>query len=337
MGTTASFQGLGRAIDLRDSSPQILANAVLGRWLTNEELAELAEGYAAGRHVRRMLVSQEFRGSFIHRAFDAFAEKQRLLHVRVPRCAGQHVTALLQHACSILPTDVASDRYASQEAMGPLLGQTFNNINNVRGFAVTLPKLAPFVDPPAARPEGPDGLGWHMPQAPCRSIDLLFAIIRPPEALAVSWVNGTLTQLRNQADTPALQHIAASLGRLPDRNADWKHLARKLLTDHLPSNPICHALGDGTAEGALNACARVPIELVSLETYLEWSRPAIDTKPIEPLGVSIPFLPPADLTAQDRDIIAERMAEDIAFYAVYAKCVAANGLPLARGPELRQA
>jgi hypothetical protein len=338
MGTTASFQGLGRAIDLRDASPQILSNAVLGRWPTNAELAEQAEGYTGSRHVKRMLVSEEFRGSFIRRAFEAFAEKQRLLHIRIPSCAGQHVAALLQHACSVVPTDIASQRYASPEAMGPLLGQIFNNINNVRGFALSLPRLAPFIDPPASRQEGSDPLGGPMPQTAFRAVDLLFAIIRPPEALALSQVNGTLTVLRDKPDLNTLQPIAASLGRLPPagRASEWKDLARKLLTDHLPRNPICHALGDGTAAGALAACARVPIELVSLDTYLEWSRPAIDPKPIEPIGVSVPFLEPADLTGQERDIIAERMAEDIAFYARYTARKAANGLPLVRGPELLQ-
>jgi hypothetical protein len=338
MGNTASFQGMGRSMDVRDATPQTLASAVLGRWLSNDEIADQAENYTGIRHLKRLLVSQEFRGSFARRIFDAFPEKQRLLHVRIPSCAGQHVTALMQYACCLIPSDVGSDSYDTPDTLAPLLGRLFKQINNVRGIALSSPRLAPFIDPPVTCVEGPDPLAMYLPQPPCRAVDLLFAIIRPPEALALSQVNGILTLLRDQPDSPAAQAIAAKRGQppAPGRSAHWQLLARELLQE-LPRNPICHALGDGTADSAFAACARVPIELVGLDTYIEWARPSIDPKPIEPIGVSEPFLTAGALTFPERDIIADCMGEDIAFYAAYTKRRAVTGLPMVRGLELQQA
>ena len=37
---------------------------------------------------------------------------------------------------------------------------------------------------------------------------------------------------------------------------------------------------------------------------------------------------------QDRDIINTRMAEDLAFYARFEKCMASSGLPMVRGQHL---
>jgi hypothetical protein len=336
MGNTASFPGLKRSIDLRHTEPRILANVVLGRWLTTAEVDALGPDYVAWRHFKSMLVSEEFRRPFVRRVLEAFAEKKRLLHVRIPSCAGRHVTALIEHGCPLIPTDVGAPRYSGAELLGPLLGRLFNKIAASRAVAVSLPAMSAFVDPPAIKTTGPDRLHWGMDQAPYRAVDLLFAIVRPPESLALSQVNGALTQLRLDPETKSLRQIRARLGNLPDpgQHAEWQRLARRLLHESLPENPICHALGDGTAAGAITACTRVPIELVSLHGYTEWARPALDPAPLPPIGVSEKFLAEADLTPQDRDIINTRMAEDLAFYARFEKCMASSGLPMVRGQHL---
>ena len=337
MGRTASFQGVHRSLELRSAEPASLANAVLGRWMTVEELAAF-DGKNHWPQLRSMLLSEEFRRPFVRRVLDAFSEKRRVLHVRIPSCAGRHVQALMEGAGPLLPLDVGTKKYATADVLGPLLGRLFGSINIARGIGVTLPAMGPFVEAQQAAVTGADPLHWVSESPPCRAIDLLFAVIRPPVALALSQVNGTLTALRDQADMPGLQRIAAQLRPLPpsgDRAA-WKLLAQKLLHESLPINPICSALGDGTCAGAIAACGRVPIELVNLEDdhYAEWVRPAINAQLLDPIGVSEPFLKPSDLTSADHLVIAARMGEDIAFFEHFLACLKKSGLPLVRGPDL---
>jgi hypothetical protein len=211
-------------------------------------------------------------------------------------------------------------------------------INIARGIGVSLPHVGGFIDPPGATVTGADPLQWAVESSPYRAIDLLFALIRPPVALALSQVNGTLTALRDQPDTPGLRRIAAQLGALPAAgdHASWKQLARKLLKESLPSNPICTALGDGTTAGAVASCGRVPIELVNLENdhYREWARPAVNQQLLDPIGVSEPFLKPADLTQADHAAISARLGEDMAFFDLFMRRLKKSGLPMVRGPEL---
>jgi hypothetical protein len=338
MGRTASFQGAHRSLELRAADPVILANAVLGRWLSLDELAEYDGDKNRWPQLKAMLLSQEFRTPFVRRVLDAFSEKRRVMHVRIPSCAGRHVLELMDGAGPLIPLDVGTKRYANPDSLGPLFGRLFGNINTARGISVSLPALSPFVDPPGVSVAGADPLHWVCESPPYRATDLLFTLLRPPVALALSQVNGSLTALRDQQETPALARIRAQFGPLPrasDASA-WKALARTLLSDFLPANPICTALGDGTAAGAIAACGRVPIELVSLENdrYKDWARPAINAQVHDPIGVSEPFLTQPELTPQDHLAISSRMGEDIVFFDRFAKLLEKSGLPFVRGPDL---
>jgi hypothetical protein len=270
------------------------------------------------------------------RVMEEFPEKQRLLHVRIPGCASRHVAALIQCGSPFVPEGIGGRTYANPEVFSTLLGRMFGNINSARSVGMSAPSLAPFVDPPRSRLQGADPIGWDMPQPPLRAVDLVFAIIRSPQSMALSLANGTLMELRAETVSRPLAQLRASLGPLPPpgQPASWQRLARQLLHEALPLNPVCTALGDGTAAGALAACARVPVELVALERYAEWARPSLDPAPMSPIGATEPFLAPGDLTAQDHAMINQRMAEDIIFYERFSKPIAASGLPSVRGPRL---
>ncbi len=337
LGVSSSYQGLIQSLDFKLTSPGLLANAVLSRWLTNAELAAVGQPYKAPMHLRELLLSYEFRGTLIRRVCEAFPEKRRMLHVRIPSCAGRYTMAVLQTTYPTFRNDYASREFGKVEYLAKYLGVLLSAVNTARAVAISTPQLTSFIDPPALATVESDPLGWAINPAPCRAQDLLFTVVRPPVSLALSQVNATLTRLRMPDPPPALQSIARALGPLPaaDQKAAWQALGRKLLASHLPQNPICTALGTGTADSAFAACARVPIQIVGIDRYCDWCRTAFEGPPYEATDASEPFLQEADLTAADRATINARMAEDIIFYNRFQPLYESGGLPWVPGPKLQ--
>jgi hypothetical protein len=339
MGANATIEGLFRGVDLKGADPRLIFYMVLERWPTTEELASVETPYRAQAHIRAMLRTAEFRTPICRRLLEVFQERQRLLYVRIPRCAGEHVMAMMDRKHPVVPLDLGSAKYRDVDLVVRTLGAALGLFGNSRSLVVIQPQIGPFLAPPAHRVIGGDPLHWELAQPPCRSTDRLFAIVRPPEEIVLSHVNGLLTTLRQPPleDEPA--HIAAERSQqgglpAPDNVNEWKQLGRRILARTEIRNPICTALGDSTGENALATCRRSPIELVGLDGYPEWARRAFDNAPPDPINVSTPILRRNDLTPEDSARLADLTSEDRIFYARFAERCAVVDLAHVNGFDL---
>jgi hypothetical protein len=339
MGANATIEGLFRGVDLKGADPRLIFFMVLDRWPTAEELAAVETPYRAGPHIRALMRTAEFRTPICRRLLEVFQERQRLLYIRIPRCAGEHVMAMMDRKHPVVPLDLGTAKYRDVDLVTRTLGALLGLFGNSRSLVVVQPNIAPFLAPPSHQGVGEDPLHWELAQSPCRSTDRLFAIVRPPEEIVLSHVNGLLTMLRQPPleDEPA--HIAAvrkQYGELPapDKASEWKQLGRRILARTEIRNPICTALGDGTAENALATCRRSPIELVGLDGYAEWGRRAFDNAPPDPINVSTPILRRDDLTQVDAAHLADLTSEDRVLYARFAERCAVVDLPHVKGYDL---
>jgi hypothetical protein len=340
MGRTSSFEGLRRSIEINNAEPRTLTQVVLNRWPTNEELAEHVLEYNGWRHLSRMLLSEEFRANLIWRILDAYPEKRRMLLVRIPRCAGKHAMACLESFCPLLPTDIGTKRYASADSLSTFLGVQLMRFNVSRSVSIAHENIHAFIDAPKVTPESTDPLNLSHVGVPFRAADTLFAILRPPMSLAVSVANGLITRLRRPSAeddrTTTEWRVVLSPLPKPDDLAAWRKIALEALPTLLPTNPICHALGDGTAAGALAACARAPITLIDISGYHLWARSAYEATPLTRINVSEPILREEDLGADEHALIAARLDQDLSFYARFSEKYRAKGLPSITGPDLME-
>jgi hypothetical protein len=339
MGPNATIEGLFRGVDLSGADPRLIFFMVLERWPTTEELATVEKPYRARSHIRTLLKTPEFRTPICRRLLEVFYERQRLLFVRIPRCAGEHVMAMMDLKHPVVPLDLGTAKYKDVDLTVRTLGALLGLFGNSRSFVVVQPHIAAFLAPPSRQVVGEDPLHWELSQPPCRSTDRLFAIIRPPEELVLSQVNAVLTALRQPPSEDEPAHIAAARTRytqLPahDQASQWKQLGRRILARTKTRNPICSALGDGTAENALETCRRTPIELVGLDGYSEWSRRAFDNAPPDPVNVSMPILQRADLAPEDAAHLGDLTSEDRVLYARFAERCAVVDLPYVNGFDL---
>lgn len=325
MGATASVGALTRGLEQRQADPRLATFAMLGRWPTAEELAAVPDPYVPGQHVRSLLRSQEFRRGLAARMLAAFPEKRRLLFVRLPRCAGQTTLEQLEALHPMPPTGVGGGNAALMPRIG-ICAARFDTTTTLSAWA---PRMAAFVTPGGMAPgEADDNLHWQGAEPAFRPGDLLFAILRPPRDLACSQVNAALADLQ-AGESPALRQ---RVGTLPPAGnvAAWRALGRDLLGDIVTRNPVCHALGDGTAAGALAACRCVPISLVSLGRFDEWARVAIGPVAAVKRIASEPILRREDVA----DVAAEFVAEDEALYARFEAAMVGNSLPYVLGSAL---
>lgn len=311
MGTTATFDGLRRALEFGAADIRDITALVLNRWPTAAEIAEARAPFAAWPHMAGLLRSEEFRRHIVRRVCDAFPERRRLLCVQVPRTANRHILNALDGKHPLLPLDLSDRRYASPETLAPELGRILSRVNASNSLAVALPSLGAFIDTAPSRQRAHDPLGWEEPVAPFRAGDLLFCIVREPQSRALSQVNGMIATLRSDPEAAARSPLAREMGPLPppDRIPAWRQFGRALLAS-VARNPVCHALADGTSAAALVAAQRAPLHLVPLNTYMVWARGAFDLVPPEPPPPTERVLAEDDLTAADRDTIAEATAED---------------------------
>ena len=302
-------------------------------------MAELPQPYNAHAHIRSVLRSEEFRRPITRRLFDAYPERIRLLYVRIPRCAGSSVMETLRQKHPVMRLDLADRQFRDPAVLVTLLGTLMNNFGTTRTLVVEQRHIAPFLDPPPVAPPAEDPIHWHVPVGPCRTMDLAFAIVRPPEDLILSHVNGLLTVLQQPAaaDEPAL---VADLRRKhaplppPHLAGGWKDLGRRLLAEVELRNPICTALGDGTAADALAQCGRSLIQLVPIHEYSEWSRSAFDCSPPDIVAASTQFLRMDDLSDAEKAQLHSLIAEDLQFYARFEAQRTALEMPYVKGSDL---
>jgi hypothetical protein len=317
-GREPSFQGIVRSVELKGADPRTLIYVTLGRWPTAAEIDALPDPYKAKHHLRDLLGSLEFRQSFVRRLLDAFPDRRRLLHVRIPRCGGNNAmeTAAIRHP--IMPRDMADNPDMDLADVLGAIGGALYRFNSASTVVLSSPRLRPYIAPEQAPTSDLDPLHWNLSPPPCRVGDTLFATIREPRSLLISLVNAILSGLRG---TPCGQEQAVApwrkrLETLPAENQTgaWKDIGRRIARDLTLTNPICTALGDGTAQAAIDACRATPIDLVGLARQTDWIRTAFDSEPAEPSHRSESVLTWEDLAADDMTRLDTLIAEDRIFH-----------------------
>jgi hypothetical protein len=320
LGDQTSLSGFFESTDFSAAEPRIVTFIVLGRWPTAAEIDAIETPYNPRGHMRRLLLGREFRISLVHHVCQTFPERQRLLHVAMPRAATFHLHETLRPLHPIVPPDLTLWDRPNEIGFLPALGSLLGRFTTTRTLLIAQTSIQPFMQPsPPIKPDSAraaSGLAF-LPSPPLRRpADRLFTILREPASMLVSQINARLAALQAdpEGDDPATATWRTRLTPLPHRtsHAAWRQLGLKLLAENLlPANPICHALGDGTAEGALATCRHADIEITNQTLYPDFVKYTFNLQPEPPTNTSLPILTVADIPS---DILADRLCEDLTFY-----------------------
>lgn len=331
LGQQATLPSVFLSCDLRQADARLMTYVALGRWPTAAELDCLPTPYVARDHLRTLLLSREFRANLTRRLCDAYPERPRLLYVRIPRCAGQHFLRMANTMHCTIPDSLTAWRRNDVAAFIPALGVYLARFPLTKTIQIAQPSLSPFTQtampPDQDQPNGT--LPWSLIAPPRRPGDRLFTIIREPAGLILSQINATLADLQNPA-SPSDRPTAAlrtRLGALPAAKdtAGWKAIGRKLLMTWPDRNPICLALGDGTAHTALQAARLADLEITDLSRYQAWVRYTWDVEPDPPTNAAPRILTKADLDPAAAACLTSLVDEDTVLYTPIADALAKLG------------
>jgi hypothetical protein len=249
-------------IDFDGVTPGQVYYSTLGRLPESAQQAAMPPDYAARDHYQRTLHSQEFQRSVIKNFLSAYPEKRRLLFVHIPKCAGTDLSHYLGQRYPALHQTLSVEAWSDKASFFKAIRDLALQVN----FADSI-----FV-------HGHMRLRWYLGNAAYRFGDRLFTVVRDPTRIITSQVNYVITRFLadREAKLPDTRDWLARLGMeriAADPSPEYlTALARRILRDTsmVPRNYLCHHLGNGDAESALQNLASCDVEITDVVRYQTW-------------------------------------------------------------------
>lgn len=316
--------------DFAGVAPHQVIYSALGRLPDSAQAAHALPGYDARRHLGELLLGTEFQGRMIVQTLHAFPEKKRAFFVHVPKCAGTDLMTHLQvrHSGLCLEQYMMSPHYLPPLKMLWQLRAIVSKRSEADSIAVM----------------GHIRLATMMAKEVIRFGDPVFSVIREPVDMALSVVNYGLTMMAMapQKRPMVLRRFADLIGLKPDRHGvpdraeECKALARRWLHDPqvLPHNLLCHYLGQGTFDSALELTARANVELTTVTRYDAWLQTRWGVARSARANESGKYLARADLGENDLAYLNDITREDARFYQLVDTRLAASGSNSLFAPQL---
>jgi hypothetical protein len=215
-------------------------------------------------YLNDLLHSSRFQQNLLVYALRAFPEKQRLMFVHIPKCAGSDLSF---HLTSRFPS-------LQQRLMDEALTEKGSLFEALAGFVRELA----FADAVFVRGHIP--LDFFADADLIRPADRIFTIVRDPTEIALSQINYILTKFQLNIDGGVIEKDtegwldALGLKELPQAVTPQfvEKYSRKLLydTNIVEPNSMCRWLGGGDAEVVVERLARHLVEVTDTVHYNPW-------------------------------------------------------------------
>lgn len=250
-------------LELGRMTPRQTVFCVFGR-LASAQGARVLPHYDPRRHLRNLLLGEEFQKRLMARMLECYPEKKRLVFVHVPKCAGSDLTSILVEHHPAFNFRLTDRVWTSAEKMLAAI----KNLVDELAYAGDV-----FV-------HGHIPLRQHISNELIRFGDEVFSIVRNPLDMIVSTINymlGRLTddrELRRVDTRDWLRLISHEKLKAAISSGDYRDIALEMLFSPklIQSNPICDFLGERTARSAFDLCARADVEITHVDRYEEWLR-----------------------------------------------------------------
>jgi hypothetical protein len=282
-------------------------------------------------YLNDLLYSPRFQQNLLAYALRAFPEKQRLMFVHIPKCAGSDLSF---HLVSRFPS-------LEQRLMDETLTSKGEMFEALAGFARELA----FADAVFVRGHIP--LDFYANENLVRPADQIFTIVRDPTEIALSQINYILTKFQLNIDAGMVDADTAGwldalgLKELPPAVTPQfvDKYARKLLynIDIIEPDSMCRWLGGGDTNAVVERLARHLVEVTDTSHYNAWlsDRWGISSKTRQ--NESTKFVSLSALGHQELGYVQELSLEDRKLYSRVQHALAVSGKVSVSGEDILNA
>jgi hypothetical protein len=284
------------------------------RFLVFGDLAESAADYVPTRtysprdHLNELLLSDEFQQDLIPLCLKSFPEKQRIIFIHVPKCAGTDLSANLMSRLPFLHQSMTEPDWLSSDKLMRAISRFVLNIRFFDQIFVA----------------GHNSLQYYASHDLIRPCDKAFTILRDPIEIAVSQINYVMTRLTADAQSGEFGPDtrgwlkALSLSTLPPKlpPATVQNLCTTILhnTSIVRPNSMCAWLGGEDAETAVAQLIKHDVEVTVTDNYNDWLQQTWGIVSTTRLNRSERFKSTQTMSHQDLNYVQELCAEDIKLY-----------------------
>jgi hypothetical protein len=302
-------------------------------WLMLQRLPEATcvsvsrPGYSAQAHAKAALLSAEFQRSIVQLVANAYPEKKRIIHIHIQKTAGLDLKEKLATSLPALHISLLQDEITSKQVLFTSLKDIFDKLQYSELLYVG----------------GHKELNWYLKYNLYRYGDQLFAVVRHPHDIVISYINFIIgcfvsdPQL-TRYDTRDWAGVIG-LNKMPDlSNRDnIIQIASTLLFTReaiIRPNFLATYLGHGTADSAFELMARTNIEITDVTRYNKWlsERWGIDSD--TRMNRSVPFIAFDTFNPSEQDYIREICDQDMLLYSKIMASLNKKGIPYTYGAEI---
>jgi hypothetical protein len=306
-------------LDVAGIEPRHIYHSILGRRPETLLATRKPEHYNARDHMRGALISPEFQRKIIPLMLNAYPEKQRLLFVHVPKCAGTDLRIGLSTRYPALDIGLGQPDWTSTQQLFAAihevaLGLRFSDTILLHGHI----RIAAAINAGMVRPT-----------------DRIITVIRDPVDIILSNINYIITRILDDQeagnDAPDTQgwRRALSIDHLPPEMPEGvtARLFNTML--HHPAttvpNSICYWLGNGDVQSAIRRLVINDVEITDTQHYAAWMRGRWDVVRAVKANESRKFVTRAHIGADDFKFIESITADDREIFALLSKQIEASG------------
>ncbi len=279
-------------------------------------------------YLNDLLHSPRFQQNVLAHALRAFPEKQRLMFVHIPKCAGSDLSHHLTFRFPSLQQRLMEESWTSKGDLFAALGEFVREL--------------PFSDSVFVRGHVP--LDFYVDADLIRPADRVFTIMRDPTEIAVSQLNYILTKFQRNIDSGVVERDteewlrALELDRLPPAVTPQfvEKYTRKLLynPEVVEPNSMCRWLGGGDTQAVIERLARHLVEVTDTAHYNPWLAAEWGISARTRRNESTRYVSLSTLGHQELGFIRELSPEDRKLYARLQQALTKSGKMSVSGEDI---
>jgi len=307
------------SLDYKGVSRRQVLYSIFGKLPETADKCRTPEGYSPLLHYTDLVHSESFQRDLIERLAESFCDKNRLIFVHIPKCAGTDLIANISPHFPSINQSISDPQWTNKALLFDKLREIVIRLEGSNNIFIN----------------GHIRLNDLLKSQLVRFNDKVFTVVRDPISIVLSQVNYIMTRFiddpkRELPDTREwLKYM--DLQMIPESATQeyFRSLANRVLysADLMKGNLICRFLGGGDRVSAINNIIIADAQITDTSRYSEWLRTAWDISSNTKFNVSKQVITRENITRQEMEHVMSLVNEDTPLYDQIVKKLDSSSAP----------